>query len=291
MKTSNQKKDVYQIVTDRIIELLEDRIVAWKQPWTNAGLPQNLVTKKYYRGINILLLSSLNYPLNLYLTRKQVLDLGGGVIEKEKPHLVVFWKWPEKESTSEDGISTSTVKTHPILRYYTVFNVSQCQGIPEKILPPPTQLNDPIEMCEKIIDEMPQRPEIQTGGHMAYYHPIHDYINMPERNAFIDSEHYYSVLFHELIHSTGHSSRCNRKEVTNRTTFASEMYSREELTAEIGACFLNSLTGIVSLFRPMETNVAYIQGWLKKLKNDKKCIVFASSQAQLAVDFILNQNK
>ncbi len=288
MKTTNQKKDVYQIVTDRIIELLENRIVAWKQPWTNAGMPQNIVTKKYYRGINIWLLSSLNYPHNFFLTKKQVQVIGGIVKENMKPHMVVFWKWPERGNQTDESFENNQKKKPPVLRYYYVYNVSQCEGIPESILPLPPNVNDPIEMCESIINGMPQKPEIQTGGHQAYYHPVHDYINMPELNAFIDSEHYYSVLFHELIHSTGHESRLSRKEITNKTSYGTELYSREELTAEIGACYLNSLSGIVSLNRPMETNVAYIQGWLKKLKNDRKLIVYSSSQAQRAVDFILN---
>jgi len=137
---------------------------------------------------------------------------------------------------------------------------------------------------------MPLKPEIQIGGFQAYYHPVHDYINMPEMSAFIDSEHYYSVLFHELIHSTGHRSRLSRKEIIQKTNYGSVPYSIEELTAEIGACYLISLTGIVSLHRPFENNAAYIQGWLKKLKNDRKFIVYGSVQAQHAVDFILRVN-
>ena len=282
------KRDVYQIVTDRIIELLEQGTIPWQQSWTKAGMPQNLVSKKPYRGINVFLLSSLNYMHNFFLTKKQLSNLEGKVKEGEKSHFVVFWKWPEK-NTSNVSEEENGKRRPPILRYYTVYNVSQCTGIPEGMITTiSTNQNDPIDTCESILDNMPQRPEIKRGGNSAFYHPIHDYVQMPELNAFIDSEHYYSVLFHELIHSTGHDSRLCRKEIIETNTYGTVPYSIEELTAEIGSCYLNSLTGIVSLHRPFENNVAYIQGWLAKLKNDRKFIVYASSQAQRAVDFIMN---
>ena len=284
------KRDVYQIVTDRIIELLEQGTIPWQQPWTKAGMPQNLISKKPYRGINVFLLASLNYFHNQFLTYKQLTELGGTVNEGEKSHMVVFWKWPDANNVEENVLKKETKKT-PLLRYYKVYNVKQCSGIPEESIPEiPTSQNDILEMCESIIENMPLKPEIQTGGFQAFYHPVHDYINMPEMNAFIDSEHYYSVLFHELIHSTGHVSRLSRREIIQKTNYGSEPYSIEELTAEIGACYLTSLSGIVSLHRPFENSVAYIQGWLKRLKNDRKFIVYGSTQAQRAVDFILNVN-
>ena len=286
-KSTNVKRDVYQIVTDKIIELLEQGTIPWRQPWTASGIPMNLVTKKPYRGINVFLLSSLNYKHNLFLTKKQLTDLSGIVKEGEKPYMVVFWKWSEDYATDTNK-EKKEIRKPPVLRYYTVYNIDQCNGIPVKMIPPIlTSKNDPLERCESIVLNMPHRPEIQHGGLLAFYHPVHDYINMPDMNEFIDSEHYYSVLFHELIHSTGHETRLARKEVMEKTHHSSVLYSAEELTAEIGSCYLNSLADIVSLHRPLENNIAYIQGWLNKLKNDRKFIVYGSAQAQRAVDFIL----
>jgi antirestriction protein ArdC len=146
--------------------------------------------------------------------------------------------------------------------------------------------NYPILDCEEIAQGMPKCPSIQQVEDCAYYHPVHDYLNMPPMKNFLHSEAYYSTLFHELVHSTGHTSRLNRKELMQIKPFNSEMYSLEELVAEIGASFLNSLTGIEQ--KEFQQNASYIQGWLKRLKNDKRLVVTASGQAQKAVDFILD---
>ena len=135
---------------------------------------------------------------------------------------------------------------------------------------------------------MKDRPEIRHKENQAYYNPTHDYINMPPIEHFKSSELYFSILFHEIIHSTGHSKRLNRFEGNEISTFNSTNYSKEELTAEIGAAFLNAYTGILN-DATLEDSTAYIQGWLCKLRNDKKFIVEASAKAQKAVDYILNE--
>ena len=132
---------------------------------------------------------------------------------------------------------------------------------------------------------MPNKPRIRHLSSEAYSHPKEDYISMPMMNHFKDAESYWGTLFHELIHSTGHQNRLNRKEVVEWTGFYSESYSQEELVAEIGACYLKSHTGID--IHHFENNVAYIQNWLTKLRNDKRFIIFASAKAQRAVDYIL----
>ncbi len=283
MKTNQNtsNRDVYQIVTNRIIEQLEKGCVPWKQPWTKTGLPQNLVTRRPYRGINVWLLSMLGYALNYFLTFKQVNELGGRIRKGEKAHIVVFWKWEEK--TNE---ATGEKTKESFLRYYMVYNIAQCDGIPESKLPPKDLVNEPILNCEEILDSMPKRPAVQQVEDCAYYHPAYDYINMPPMKSFLHSEAYYSTLFHELVHSTGHITRLNRKELMQTKPFNSEMYSFEELLAEIGASFLNSLTGIEQ--KQFEQSASYIQGWLGRLKNDKRLIVSASAHAQKAVDFILD---
>lgn len=276
--------DVYQMVTDRIIERLESGVIPWKQPWTEAGLPQNLVTGKAYTGINLLLLASMGFPRNYFLTFKQIKDLKGSVKKGEKSIPVIFWKWTEKEDRQ-----TKELKKVSLIRYYTVFNVDQCNDLPEERIP--VIENDgkmDVAELEFIIEGMPKRPPIVHKENQAYYHPVKDFINMPKLNNFKDTESYWGTLFHELIHSTGHSTRLNRKEITERTTFGTEPYSMEELVAEIGACYLKSYCGIGS--KDFENNVAYIQHWLNKLREDKRMIIFSSAKAQKAVDYILNVN-
>jgi len=285
MKTQNFNKttDVYSIVTNRIIEHLEKGVVPWQKPWTDAGLPQNLVTGKHYRGINVWLLNTLNYSQNSFLTFKQVNDLGGSVKKGEKSHEVIFWKWLEKENKE-----TKEKEKVPILRYYKVFNIDQCTDIPKEKLPPPVveRKNNPLETCEKIITEMPKRPDIRHNEQRAYYHKLEDYVNMPKMETFKSSEDYYGVLFHETVHSTGNSERLNRKELVNSNSNRTDNYAIEELTAEMGASYLKSFAGIP--IEKLENNAAYIQGWLERLKNDKRFIVHASAQAQKATAYILN---
>ena len=270
--------DIYAVVTNRIIEKLEQGIIPWQQPWKDAGAPRNLITQRLYRGVNYLLLNSLGYPRNEFLTFNQVQDLGARIKKGEKAHIVIYWVWIEDTDGGEN-------RKRPILRYYTVFNESQCTGIPLRAFPP-QKINDPIETCEAIVAQMPNCPEIVHRYNEAYYDTSKDYINMPLMQAFESSQEYYATLFHELIHSTGHATRLCRREVIEDTKFGSELYSTEELTAEIGACYLASYAGIVH--NNLGNNIAYIQGWLKQLKADKKSVVYASANAQKAVSYILN---
>lgn len=283
------KKDVYEIITSRIIEQLEQGKVPWKQTWTEGGLPQNLFSKNYYRGINMWLLMSLGYSNNYFLTYKQMKALGGSLKKGEKPCLVVFWKWLKPKEEGKEESVNSAPKGKPILRYYTVFNIEQCEGISEDKIPVREVFqrnNTPIELCEQVVNDMPNRPVIKHKENRAFYSPFFDYVNMPKLKTFDSSESYYDTLFHELVHSTGHITRLNRKELTDMQSQGGDVYSLEELIAEIGACYLASHTGILN--NGFENNVAYIQAWLDKLKNDKKFIIYASAKAQKSVDYILN---
>lgn len=282
---TKKKTDVFQIVTDRIIAQLEKGVIPWKQNWkaNDMALPMNLSTKKHYRGINVLLLSSLGYERNYFLTLNQLMEFGGIVNEGEKGNPVVYWKTFDQKPEDEDK-----PRRKPVLRYYSVYNIAQCAGIDEKDIPEVPKAFDTILACEEIVAGMPQRPKVTHSGNAAFYSPIQDYVNMPPRDCFKNAEEYYTTLFHELIHSTGHQSRLARKELTE-TSQGRESYSQEELTAEIGACFLNAHSGIEE--KPFENNVAYIGGWLKRLQNDNRFIVYASTQAQKAVDFILSGKK
>lgn len=280
MNKKKERRDVYQMITDRIITQLEEGIVPWKKPWSEGGLPCNLISLKPYRGINILLLSSLHYSKNYFLSYRQVQLLGGRIRRGEKAHVVVFWKrrkiFDEKENE---------FKIIPFLKYYLVYNVDQCKGI-ESLLPPLRTVNDPIARCESIVERMPNKPAIVFNENEAYYNPSLDIVNMPKMSAFTDSENYYETLFHELIHSTGHQQRLNRFEIVVKNHFGSQAYSIEELTAEIGTCYLKSHAGIAT--DKFKNNVSYIQSWLERLKNDKRFIVYAATQSQKAADYILN---
>ena len=281
-----QHIDIYQVVTDRIVTLLEQGVIPWKKPWTGGEQPMNLLTQKPYRGINTLLLNSLHFKQNYFLTFEQVKVIGGSVKKGEKSQMIVFWK----RLPSKDAGKTEEEKKEQklLLRYYHVFNIAQCTGIPEKLIPQPTVRahHDPIAACDALIEAMPNKPQIQHLENEAYYLPKQDVLNMPEYEYFAEPKEYYGILFHELIHSTGHSNRLNRKELAEMAPFGSQNYSTEELIAEIGACYLQTFTDIV--VDDFANNAAYIQGWLAKFKNDKRVILYASSQAQKATDYILN---
>lgn len=279
------KLDVYAMITNRFIELLEAGTIPWKQPWTSAGVPMNLISKRPYRGINLWLLLSLQYERNLFLTWDQLKKIGGSVNQGEHGHIVVFWKSIKKvpEELDEKG----DPKTTSMLRYYKVFNVSQCRDIPQGMVEPLVEVeHDVLTDCEAIITSMPTCPPIKHKEQKAFYHVELDYINMPKKKSFSSSESYYGTLFHELVHSTGHEKRLGRKTVTEMNEFGSEPYSIEELIAEIGSAFLCSSAGILE--QEIEHSAAYLAGWLEKLRNDKRFIMQASGQAQRAADYIMN---
>ena len=269
---------VYQKVTERIIEKLEQGEVPWHMPWSSE-LPKNLVSGKTYRGINVFLLGSMGYSSPHWLTFKQTDSLGGHVNKGEKSTMVVFWKMWERENT--DGEKESI----PVLRYFKVFNVDQV-SLPAEEMPASPGKNDiePIPAARGIIGSWNQCPQITHGEPQAYYRPSTDVVNMPQPEVFKGAEEYYSTLFHELSHSTGHESRLNRPGITELTGFGTRDYSKEELIAEMGAAFLCAVTGIED--RILDNSAAYIQGWLKKLGSDPKLVVLAAAAAQRAADHI-----
>jgi antirestriction protein ArdC len=279
----SEKKTVYEIITDRIIAQLEQGTTPWNKPWTargDAGLPHNFVTKKAYRGINTWLLLAAGYTSPAFLTFKQARDLGGSVRKGEKGWPVVFWKFGEVETKAGE------VKDYAFCRFYTVFNVSQCDGLQ---LPLADEQNEglddvpALDVCESMVQNWSGRPEIKHGPRGAFYSPSLDYVSIPERSAFNGPEAYYSTLFHELTHSTGHAKRLNRFQLG---TFGDKNYSKEELVAEMGAAFLCGFAGIEN--STIDNSAAYLASWLKVLKSDSKMIISAASQAQKAVDLILN---
>jgi antirestriction protein ArdC len=289
-----EKDQVYELITNRICDLLEQGVIAWKKPWAGGeGIPQNLISRKLYRGVNVFLLSSLSFESPYFLTFKQAKELGGFVKAGEKACPVIFWKWlekqdPEGESFDSEGNRISRI---PMLRYYSVFNVAQTVGIPANKIPSTSTKENPfnpVQAAQSIVDGMPHKPLILNSEARAYYRPSTDLVNVPRPNLFQIPEEYYSTLFHELTHSTGHESRLNRKSITEINSFGSHEYSKEELVAEMGAAYLSAQSGIVE--STIQNSAAYISGWLKRLRNDNKFVVQAAAQAQKAADFILGRN-
>ncbi len=270
----------YQVITERIISLLETGTVPWHKPWKGGGEAKNLVSMRGYRGINRFLLNAASYGSPFWLTYIQAKNLGGFIKKGQKSTPVVFWKLLEKEDEQ-----TGEIKEIPVLRYYRVFNLEQTDGIQ---VPEPEMVEQqefkPIERCEQLVASMPNPPKIQYKSQAAWYRPKEDLINMPRPESFDSPQEVYSGLFHELAHSSGHKSRLNRPTLTDMCPFGSTNYSKEELVAEMCAAFLCGVTGIEN--QTIDNSAAYIKGWLKRLRNDDKLVVFAAAQAQKAADYI-----
>lgn len=267
---------VYGVVTKRVVELLEKGVIPWRQPWTGKlRFPVNWVTKKAYRGVNLWIL-----PPGEYATFRQIQEAGGRVKKGEKSHIVVFWNWIEKEDEE-----TGELVKIPFLKYYNVFEINtQCEGLESKFKAE-TFDHDPIEAAEKIVRGYADCPEIRFESGRAYYHKVLDFISVPPLEDFKNPHEYYCTLFHEMVHSTGHPSRLNRQGIASPAAYGDEAYSKEELVAEMGAAMLCGVCGIEN--STIENSAAYIGGWLRKLKDDKRLVVHAAAQAQKAADYIL----
>jgi antirestriction protein ArdC len=271
----------YDVITERVITKLETGVVPWRVPWHgDAGMPRNLVSGKQYRGVNVFLLHCLAYESPHFLTFRQAKQLGGYVRRGERGCPVVFWTIYEKADAEE-------TRRLPVLRHYTVFNVAQCNDIEAPPLNVPEREHSPIETAECIVRGIERAPEIRHGHTGASYSPPEDVVRMPRPEVFDKGEAYYATLFHELTHSTGHSSRLDRKLDTSLAPFGSQDYSKEELVAEMGATYLCGESGILET--NLDQSAAYIDGWLRKLKNDRKLVVVAAAQAQKAADYILGR--
>jgi antirestriction protein ArdC len=268
----------YALITDKVLEALDKGTVPWRKPW--AGEPTSLQTGKVYRGINYLLLGCAPYGSPFWATYKQAQQRGGQVRKGEKSWPCVFWKWLEREG--DDG----KARRFPLLRFYRVFNSEQCDGLELPEMAAATRENAPIDAAETIWANMPQRPAV-VGSARACYSPQADNIGMPAREMFDASESYYSVLFHEATHSTGHESRLDRDTVRD-SAFGTHDYSKEELVAEMGAAFLCGHAGIDGA--TLEQSAAYIDGWRRKISKDPKLVVDAAAKAQKAADFILGRS-
>lgn len=275
-------------------------MIPWKKSWSTQGPAANFITKKPYRGINALLLNSLGLAQPYFLTFRQAQQLGGHVQKGAKSLPVVYWQWYFRHAETGRKLTEEEAKVLPgkeverkaFLRYYRVFPIQDTEGI-DPLLPDtqPTELPEDLLMRGfEPLHTMPQPVAVKTIRQQPYYHPRHDYINMPAVNSFSNPEAYFQVLYHELTHATGHPKRLNRSGVSNPQPFGSWSYSQEELVAEMGASFLFNLMNI-SGEASLDDAASYIQGWLKVLRNDKRFVIEAAQKAQRATDYIMGDHE
>ncbi len=280
--------DIKQAITDKIIAMLEQGGNVSKARWTQSakgGLPRNGKTGDAYRGVNVLLLwneaAERGYASNVWLTYKQAASMGAQVRKGEKAVLCAFFDRIQKKGEADQEEPEFFLMCKP----FWLFNVAQIDGLPADLTatPAPAADFDPITEAEQILIE--SGAQINHGFDGAFYAPSKDQICLPARERFTSSQNYYATALHELTHWTGHTSRLAR-DFSGR--FGSEAYAFEELVAELGAAFLAGHVGFVDA--TIENHAAYLESWIKVLKNDKNAIFTAASHASKAFDYILTRH-
>lgn len=280
--------DIYSLVNDRIIEALENGKIAWRRPW-NGRLPTNYDSGKEYRGVNILTLGIAEllrgYSSPYWLTFRQAQKHSGHIKRGQKATYIVFSEKKVKEVEKEDG--TKEQRIFHFVRSFPVFNWEQTDGVPKKeaalALDPDRNL---IEVCDSVLSRMPNPPAYRESGSSACYIPKEDLVNLPPIERFKTTKGYVATKFHEYGHATGHESRLNRPGIMAVAAFGGEEYSFEELVAELTSAYLCARNGINNT---LENSSAYIQNWLKALKEDKTMLMKASGKAMQAVEYILGE--
>jgi len=271
------KNNVAEIVTKRIIDEMSKGKIPWKKPWLST-LPKNYISKKEYRGINFLLLSLFNFKDAYFITFKQANNLGGTIKKGEKSIPIIYWNIIEEKN--ED---TGKKETRAFMRYYNVFNISQCDGIDFKVEKKYNHKKD--SNYEEVFNNYKDSPKLVFGNE-AKYNPGSDIVTIPKIETFKNKLDYYSTLYHELIHSTGSQTRLKRFNEVNTSSYS---YGKEELVAELGAAFLCARYGIDN--SQVKYSASYIQGWLRQIKNDPRLIISCAGKAQKAVDYIVGTIK
>ncbi len=281
------KPSLYDEVTARIIAELEAGRVPWGAPGAKAGLglPKNALTGRAYSGVNILILwhrvVRAGFATQTWLTYRQAQEMGGHVMKGERGvtacHADTFIPKAERERAEQDGEEPGRV---PFLKRFTLFNVEQCEGLPEDAYACAVPLPEAeiIPHAERLIAAT--GADFRIGGTKAFYVPSQDFIRVPPQPAFFEQVNYYRTCFHELGHWTGHETRLAR-DLSH--SFGSKPYAREELVAEMASAFVCASLGIA----PTVRHTDYIGSWLEVLREDNRAIFRAASQASKAADFIL----
>lgn len=284
------KSEMYEKITNSILECMEKGKIPWQKPFGGGGgtLPQNM-DGRAYRGVNVAILWAAmmkkGYTDLRWVTFKRAKDLGGSVRKGEKSTQVVLYRFFDVKDKETEEVSRAMCA-----RFYNVFNVEQIEWEKPLDAPKEGKCVEPIEECERIVEEMPSRPWIthhSAGG--CFYRPSSDSVHMMERSFFKNSEGYYATLFHELAHATGAKCRIGREGITETSRFGDDVYSEEELVAELASAFVCGSVGILPA-QP-KNHAAYLQGWMKALKESKQIFVRAAAQAQRAADWILNERQ
>ena len=292
MKKSSRKiqRDIHQEVTDKIISALEAGYDPWQCPWQDGGsLPCNGKTGANYSGTNTVLLMierMINgYQSNEWYTFNQMKELGGKLLPKQKGTMAVFFKRRVIKDTDDKGEEED--RLIPMIKHFHVFNKDQIEGLPE------TEVDKLLDQEEPRFDFAPAERLIEASGAVievsgasACYRPSLDTIHMPDRQRFqgLDAEgHWYSTLLHELSHWTGHSTRLARPGITQRGNRKS--YAYEEIVVEQASMMLCATLGIKGKLR----HESYIASWLTELRNDKKFIFKAASEAQKVTNYLLEK--
>lgn len=291
MNKRKPRRDIYQEVTDSILAFIDrGNLPPWRCPIKRGaqgdGWPKSLATGKRYRGVNVFLLAisawTAGYSSDYWLTFKQAQQAGAKIRKGEKASLVLFWKRYAK-TDQESGEEV----TLPVLRHYNVFNAQQCEDLqpPDAAEVEAPSTPTPIGAAEKIVEAFENPPTVEHGGRSAAYYPREDKVRIASPQWFTSTEDYFATLYHEFAHATGHPTRLNRAVDTRPHIFGSPDYSREELVAEFGSAFLCAAAGISPA--TIEQSAAYIDGWRKRLQDDKKLVVQAAGLGQRAADHIL----
>jgi antirestriction protein ArdC len=279
-------RNLYTEVSARILSQLEAGAAPWVKPWSatpGQNMPHNAATNRPYSGANVILLwmAQRHYATPRYLTFKQAKSLGGNVKKGEHGTKVYFVKPMVKKPTDE----TSDPKTFTMLREYTVFNVEQCEGLPERIVTPqpikPRHNGERDATIEEFIATTGCDYRDGKGGDRAFYSSGGDFVAMPTFQSFKSTASYYATAFHELGHWTGHKSRLDR-EFGKR--FGDKAYAAEELVAELTSAFLCAEFALDGELR----HAGYIGNWIELLKHDARAFFTAASKAQAAADFLRN---
>lgn len=283
--------DVYGMVTDRIIAMLEQGVIPWKRPWTGAGRwAIKRTTGEPYSLLNQLLLGKPGEYLSFNQCKKE----GGKIKKGAKSKVVVFWKMLDRVKVDGEGHAMVDSEGHPLfdhipyLQYSNVFHIDDCEGLEPKHYTIETRDFNPIAKAESVIADYTKRSGVQLVHRdqgQAFYSPAMDKVVLPLKETFTGDAEYYSTAFHEITHSTGHKNRLNRF-AEGVMAFGNETYSKEELVAELGSATIMHELGIETE-GTITNNAAYIQSWIKALRNDKRLIVSAAGKAAKAVEYIL----
>lgn len=284
------KQDIYQKVTDKIIADLEKGQLTWLKPWSTGNLDGRIVKPLRhngmpYNGINVLMLWAASveagYVSPHWMTFKQAKELGANVRKGERGSLVVYANSITKTEERDDG--TEEERKIPFMKGYSVFNVDQIEGLPEQFYAKPEPVIDSVDRIDHADAFFASTgADLRHGGNRAFYSGGSDHVQMPAFESFRSPEAYYATLAHELTHWTKHKTRLDRE--FGRKKWGDEGYAKEELVAELGAAFLCADLALTP--EAEEDHAAYIQSWLKVLKNDKRAIFAAAAHAQRAADFL-----